>query len=1116
MKPHDLFRDDTALARARQMRMRRLQVYNWGTFSGLHDIPIAEEGFLFVGRSGSGKSTLLDAIATLLVPPQWLSFNTAAREGDGRRHDRNLASYVRGAWADRKDETTGEITTHHLRNGTTWSAVALEYRNNEGRVVTLVQLFWLRGRSSRNADVVKHFIIAERPFSIATELAGFDLDRRALKHRLSDVYHFDKFRPYGERLRRLLSIDSELALRLLHKTQSAKNLGDLNAFLREFMLEPPRSFEVARRLVEEFAELDGAHQAVVTARRQVETLAPARDAHRRHAELARELNSLRAQAEALETYRDQRRRTLLDAASAELATQDATLAGRESEAQARCERLQEELDTLRDRHRAQGGARIAQLEAELAQARERHALCEARRAQLAPACRALETELPDSAEACAALAARARETLERRRDTERRSEARRDALRDEKRQLEQEFLAIRREIEALQRQPSNIDAAMLELRARIAADLGIDETDLPFAGELLQVRADQAAWRGAIERVLHGFGLSLLVSERHYPTLSRYVNEHSLGRRLVYYRVGEDQDRRPRPLHPQALPAKLEIKPGPFADWLRGELVRRFDYACVDDLHAFRAAERALTVQGQVKHNRWRHEKDDRHRIDDRRRWVLGFDNREKLALYQAQARQLGTRLGALQSALRTLAAERERHGELVLHCQSLANLAWREIDLASASAHIDALQRQLNELRAGNAALRELGERIAARRQELRAATDALNELRARRQALALRRNEYQTERAELDARLAGRTLSTPLRNALDRRFAALERHVTLASLDNLRNRVERALHAEQQARTREQGEQERIMERCFRDFRREWPMEAGDMDDTAASAPDYLALLERIERDGLPQHEQRFFDLLQEQSSENLAALNTHINQARKEIHERMELVNAGLAEAEFNIGTHLQIEVADRHLEDVRRFREQVREVLQHAWTADRERAEERFAVLRDLVHRLSGQDPEQLRWRNRVLDVRQHVEFIGREIDAEGREVEVYRSGAGKSGGQREKLTTTCLAAALHYQLGGSEGEPPVYAPVVLDEAFGKADSEFTELVMNIFRRFGFQMIVATPLKSVMTLEPFIGGACFVDISERRHSATLPIDYDHVRRRLALPDHATAAG
>lgn len=78
------------------------------------------------------------------------------------------------------------------------------------------------------------------------------------------------------------------------------------------------------------------------------------------------------------------------------------------------------------------------------------------------------------------------------------------------------------------------------------------------------------------------------------------------------------------------------------------------------------------------------------------------------------------------------------------------------------------------------------------------------------------------------------------------------------------------------------------------------------------------------------------------------------------------------------------------------------------------------------------------------------------------------------------------------------------------PVSLDEAFDKADNEFTTLAMNIFTNFGFQMIVATPLRAVMTLEPFIGGACFVDIIDRRHSAILLIEYDREHQRLRLPE------
>ena len=32
-----------------QYVLRRLQVANWGTFSGIHDVPIAAKGHLFVG-----------------------------------------------------------------------------------------------------------------------------------------------------------------------------------------------------------------------------------------------------------------------------------------------------------------------------------------------------------------------------------------------------------------------------------------------------------------------------------------------------------------------------------------------------------------------------------------------------------------------------------------------------------------------------------------------------------------------------------------------------------------------------------------------------------------------------------------------------------------------------------------------------------------------------------------------------------------------------------------------------------------------------------------------------------------------------------------------------------
>ncbi|MGD8308811.1 MAG: ATP-binding protein [Chromatiales bacterium] len=1109
----DMLTDLAAMQSARQFRMRRLQVLNWGTFSDLHDIAIAEDGFLIVGRSGSGKSTLLDALAALLVPPQWLVFNAAARDGERSRRDRSLASYVRGAWGDQKDTESGEIATRFLRTGTTWSALALTFANGEGRQVSLVQLYWLRGVASASADVKRHYMIAERAFDIARELEGFELDVRDLKRRLVDVDHFgDTFRPYAERFRRLLGIESEMALKLLHKTQSAKNLGDLNSFLREFMLDEPESFGAADRLVAEFAELDAAHREVVTARRQVDTLKPARDDCARVQGLDRDIDGREQLLLAIDGYCDETRIGLLDERIRGLRTRDRGLEGEERRQQDGLDRLEGALETLEAEHRQAGGDRIEHLERQRLEAEKQRDERLKRRGQAEAACRTLGWTLSDNARAYSGQITEARSIAESWHRAQEDADDRRDALRDEKSALETEFAGVRREVEAMQRQPSNIPAHMLDLRRTLAEGLGLGESELPFVGELIQVREEAGDWRGAIERVLRGFALSLLVDERRYAAVAQYVNDTHLGQRLVYYRVPDAAPAALPPAPPLSLTRKLELKETTYRPWLEAELGRRFDYACVDTLRDFRREDRALTRQGQVRHGRARHEKDDRSRVDDRRRWVLGFDNRAKLALYTRRAQELAQEITALQRRLTALQQDRVAQQERFQASIALTQLDWRDIDVADTLDHLQALQRQLHELRRGNEALRRLGERIERQRADIKAARDALVKTRADRQQLADEIDRLAREREGLEQRLESAVRPGAEQCALlQERFGAGDT-LTLENLDERRRSAERAIHGELRALREERSHCVRRIERAFGEFKREWPQEGADFDATLDAAPDFLALLQRLEYDGLPGHEQRFFDMLKEQSTENLAALNAHISQARKDIYARMESVNEGLADAEFNPGTHLQITIADRHLEDVREFRREVQQVLGHAWQMDRASAEERFLVLRRLVQRLGGQDPDQRRWRQQVLDVRLHVEFIGRELDRAGAEVELYRSGAGKSGGQREKLSTTCLAAALRYQLGGAEGGLPVYAPVVLDEAFGKADNEFTELAMRIFERFGFQMIVATPLKSVMTLEPFIGGACFVDIAERRRSATLAIEYDTHHRRLRLPAQA----
>ena len=93
-----------------------------------------------------------------------------------------------------------------------------------------------------------------------------------------------------------------------------------------------------------------------------------------------------------------------------------------------------------------------------------------------------------------------------------------------------------------------------------------------------------------------------------------------LGSRLVYYRVRRTTRSEAVSLHRDSLVRKLEVKPdSEYYDWLLAEVNRRFDVACCDTQDQFRREPKAVTRAGQIKGGE-RHEKDDRHAIDDRSR----------------------------------------------------------------------------------------------------------------------------------------------------------------------------------------------------------------------------------------------------------------------------------------------------------------------------------------------------------------------------------------------------------------------------------------------------------------------------------------------------------------
>ena len=242
-----------------------------------------------------------------------------------------------------------------------------------------------------------------------------------------------------------------------------------------------------------------------------------------------------------------------------------------------------------------------------------------------------------------------------------------------------------------------------------------------------------------------------------------------------------------------------------------------------------------------------------------------------------------------------------------------------------------------------------------------------------------------------------------------------------------------------------------------------------------------------------GVPQAMHRFQAMISEDMVPSVSVAYRKIETASTEIKRRADMVNTGLQQVEFNEGTHLQITWTPHQFESVRQFRRAVDDLLKHAPDARAvpEQALRQFTRVRDLMARFTGSTPEDKRWRDTVLDVRLAFSFYGRELDADGNTVHTYRNTAAGSGGEQEKLVAFCLAAALSYNLADDRsGGRPRFAPLMLDEAFSKSDEHFAGQALAAFDQFGFQLLMAAPIRMSGIVEPFIGQAVLV---EKRRTA-----------------------
>jgi len=1082
-------------------RLARLELLNWGTFDkAVWTLRANGTNTLVTGDIGSGKSTIVDAITTLLLPANRISYNKAA---GAETRERSLRSYVLGHYKSERNEATGATAPVALRDATKFSVI-LGVFTNEGynETVTIAQVFWLRGGDS-GGQPDRLYVTADSALSVSPHFSDFGTEMIQLRKRLRahpGVRIHDAFPEYGKDFRRRLGIESEQAMELFHQTVSMKSVGNLTQFVREHMLEPFDAAKATKDIADHFEDLTRAHEAVLRAQSQLEVLTPLLADCDAHDKVAAEITALTTRREALRYYFADHKLLLVDGLLSDLSAERTRLAVQAEQLTQRLAGLRAQQTRLHIERAGHGGDRLAHIEQRVTELDKTRATRAARAATFADL---LTTAGLDPVTNAEHFATRRGQLAAARAAAQESVAASQNKLTEAavaKRKLDEEAAEVNAELRSLRARKNNIPARDLEVRERLCRELRLTEESLPFAGELMAVREEEADWEGAAERLLRGFALSVLVPDRHYAAVSDWINGHHLDGRIVYYRVPQTAGITPPPCTGgPTLSAKLEVKDSPFAPWLERELAHRADLDCVETMAEFRRVQKAITKTGQIKGAGGRHEKDDRYRIDDRSRYVLGWSNERKIDT-------LISRATALAAQIARTGKELTEHDAAVkaaiAHGQVLASL-----DATTEFAEIDyqTVVNEIADLRAEHHRLTTASAKLAQLDADLR--TVAGNITGAEREQADVTTKLGRTGQSISDAEATRREVRAVLAEAACEparaHFGAIRDLLATAgyappgspaACDKAETSAEREITGLAEKRGDRKARLATKIVTAMTEFRRLYPVETSELDSAVEAADGYRELHGRLSRDDLPRFLATFKTYLNKNTIMEIAQFQAQLNRQSDLIRERIDTINRSLVDVDYNRDRYIRLEPERTPNTEIRDFRDDLRACTDNAVSPDPnddQYSEQKFLQVKRIIERFRGREGQtdaDQKWTKLVTDVRNWFTFTASERwRTDDTEYERYADSAGKSGGQKEKLAYTILAASLAYQfkLEWGAAKSRTFQFAVIDEAFGRGSDESTRFALELFGKLGLQLLIVTPLQKIHVIEPYVSAVGFVD-------------------------------
>lgn len=1104
----EMFENDNGTVNA-GFRLQYLEVLNWGTFNKVR-WQIQPNGYnaLLTGDIGSGKSTLVDALTCLLVPHNKIVFNKAAG-AEGK--ERNLLTYVRGEFKKEKEEITKTAKKIYLRQGDDTYTVIIGNFHNEGygEDICLAQIFWI----GKEGKVDKLLIISAVPLSISKHFSTF-ADIAELRKRLRNtdgVQLFnDNFTQYSEYFRRLFGMNSDKAIDLFYQTVSMKSVSSLTDFVKEQMLERTDVKEQIAALLKRFDDLKKSHDAVVNAREQHQILKPLTENSVEYGTVSREIEKIDLMLEVVPSWFATQKKELLSKA-VEITSDDLDLA---EQVLLRLMNDKKELDNkhlgiLQDIDN-NGGKRLEQIDNEIRQHEKDKGVKQNEFNDYEKLVKQCKLETVSNENNFLSNIKKAKEINENCILKETDLKQQRDDVMSELRKYEGEIQEEKKELESLKERQTQIPGWLVSFRLQLCSDLQIAEVDLPFVGELLQVNENEQAWEGAVEKLLRDAGISLLVYKDYYRSVSKYVNDNVLrgqdgkGIKLTYLEADTDNIINVRKdIADDSVAYKVDIKPDTFFyDWIENYLQRSFgDFRCVD-INQLQHTSYGITKQGLIKSGKIRHTKDDRRRVDDRRNYVLGWSNAEKIAVLEKLIDELEEKIYLLRSKKAQIEKAQTENENLKVVISNLLFL--KDYDRINWQYHVEKihdLEKEKHELLNNNdvlALLHNKKDELVLQIEELGQKEKAKNE-----EIGKLKGDIKLFENQLLDI---GEIINLSVQQKQEEYFPIIEekladKNLTLSSIDKIQEQFKKLFEGNsgELGRLRNKlGTLRSSIERGMRAIKDHSKAEYSELAENIEARVEYIKKYEKLNSEDLKRHEERFKEELNKNTINSISVFDNQLQKHENEIKLKIKVINQHLNQIEYNAaqGTYITILMDAAPNRAVGLFREELKKCYTHSFSSNTELyTEEKYEQVKRILDRFASAESIDKDWTATVTDVRQWFEFNASErYAADNSEKEFYEGSGGKSGGQKEKLAYTILASALAYQFGLQFGEVKSrsFRFVVIDEAFGRGSDESTRYGLELFKKLNLQLLIVTPLQKIHIIEGHVNSFHFVSNRDGNNS------------------------